>query len=54
VEGGGTRMVTHSLENVVTHRDLCKDIQEACVRLQTVEARFLVEGLASFKNPQAC
>jgi hypothetical protein len=53
-EGGGTRMVTHSLENVVTHRDLCKDIQEACARLQTVEARFLVEELASFKNPQAC
>jgi hypothetical protein len=53
-EEGGTRMATHSLENVVTHRDLCKDIQEACVRLQTVEARFLVEGLVSFKNPQVC
>jgi len=45
-------MAAHSLENTVTQRELWKDIREACWRLQAVEAQFLVEGLASFKNPK--
>ena len=48
-DGGQERFVV--LINAVSQQPLHREIQESCTRLQTVEARCLVDSLSSFRCP---